>query len=142
MSRQTFATIRNLSFETLWPSEVSQAMHTNLCLNLKLTKRTLTVNLLRKLIRNQVGTNEVMIQAGNITRHYARRNGFAKTVKFMMKEKLLDAVLDQKHIKVEFLKSKEVYTGIVKKNSQVDVLFNNIMKYEVEKLWKDGKEKK
>ena len=58
-----------------------------------------------------------------------------------MKEKLLDAQLDQKHIKGEFLRSKGRYQELVKKNSLVDVIFNNIMKYEVGKLWQEGKEK-
>ena len=58
-----------------------------------------------------------------------------------MKEKLLDAQLDQKHIKGEFLRSKGRYQELVKKNSLIDVIFNNIMKYEVGKLWQEGKEK-
>ena len=141
MSRQTFALIRNLSLETLWPNEVSQAMHTYLCFNLKLVRRTLTVNLLGSLLRNNCGTNEVMLHADNITKHFARRKSYDNTVKFIMREKHLDAESDQKHIKGKFLRSKGEYLKLVKKNSPVDTVFNNVMKYEVGKLWNIGKEK-
>ena len=59
MSSQTFALIRNLSYQLPDPPRADRAMHQLLCVNLKLTRKVLTKNLIRMIIKKDIGTNEV-----------------------------------------------------------------------------------
>ena len=59
MSRRAFASITSLSARTNQPAMVSKAMHGLLTVSLKLVRRVQTVNVLKKLLNANVGTNEV-----------------------------------------------------------------------------------
>ena len=139
MSSRSFALLNQLSHETQRPIEVGLAMHQYLISNLKLTKRNLTVNRLKTLWKNKIGTNEAMIHANNISKHFVRRNGYNRSVQYIMKEKILDAECEERYIRNKFLKCKRSYHEVIKKNSIVDIIFNRIMRYEVEKVWSEGK---
>ena len=73
MSREAFAHIHQLSLDLSDPRWASWVMHNNLCSNLKLTRKVLTVNLLTKLMRLGVGTNEVAIYASKMAKQNVRR---------------------------------------------------------------------
>ena len=117
MSSRSFALLNQLSHETQRPVEVGLAMHQYFCTNLKLTKRNLTVNLLKNLWKHKIGTNEAMIHAKNISKHFVRRNGFERNVQYIMREKILDAECEERYVRNNFFKSKRNYYACVRKNS-------------------------
>ena len=59
MLSQTFAQIRNLSNQLPDPIRADRAMHQLLCTNVKLTRKVLTKNLLKTMMKKNIGTNDV-----------------------------------------------------------------------------------
>ena len=59
MLNQTFAQIRNLSYQLPDQPRADRAMHQLLCTNIKLTRKVLTVNLIRTILKRNIGTNDV-----------------------------------------------------------------------------------
>ena len=70
MSRQAFAHIRNISTDLSDPGWASWVINNLFCSNLKLTRQVLITNLLTKLMKLGIGTNEV--------EHFASRVGVQK----------------------------------------------------------------
>ena len=66
-----------------------------------------------------------------------RRNG--KLVNEAMKHKVNDAAFDEKRMRRVFVRSRIEYSKNVRKGSMVDVVFNKMMKDEVEQIWLTGK---
>ena len=78
---ETFAQITVISMETEDPDGSSRAMHRLLCDNLKLTRRVLTRNLLKKLADLGIGTNEVEKYARGVCRQNVRRRRKEKLIR-------------------------------------------------------------
>ena len=58
-----------------------------------------------------------------------------------MREKILDASNEEKHVRRMFYHQKSEYFKNVNKNSIIDKMFHRMMKYEVEGIWYQGKMK-
>ena len=142
MSRESFALIRNLSSRTQSPARVERVMHNYFKSNIKLTNRNLTVNLLKKLQRSNIGTNEVMEYTKKIeSQFYRKPTGMSRNVHFVMREKIFDAEWAEKQIRKQFLWNKSEYHETIPKNSEIDVVFNGMMRNFVGNIWNLGKEK-
>ena len=144
---QTFATfgitpfdaMKRLSLETLQPQAASMAIHKLWKSNIKLNRRTLTVNLLRTLCNINCGTNDVMFTAKNMSQSSHRKGSMERFRKMLMREKLSDALSDEAHIRKQFEISKSMYFRSVKRNSIIDNIFQSIMRQKVESLWSKGR---
>ena len=88
MLRETFAHIRVLSLQFPDPPRADRAMHKLICSNLKLSRRVLTRNLLRRLLNLSVGTNDVMKCASMIMRQNVRNHYDEKLIRDMMRSKV------------------------------------------------------
>ena len=138
MFQETLASIKFLSQQTMFPQRAEKLMHNYLQNNIKLTKRNLKINLMQKLIRNRIGTNDVMICAEMLERQNVRKR-HSRFVHYAMKEKLYDAEYDEKSMRKTFMWSKSDYYKCINKNSIVDVMFHRLMRSRVENEWNVGK---
>ena len=59
MLSQTFAHIRNLSYQLPDQPRADRAMHQLLMTNIKLTRKVLTSNVLKAIMKRNIGTNDV-----------------------------------------------------------------------------------
>ena len=141
MLRQTFAFFKVLSNETINPMRSDKAMHNFWCLNVKLNKRVLIVNLLNSLKNLKCGTNDVMHTASSMSKSSCRESSKDNYVKILMKEKLSDAVYDEGKVRRQFEYWRAEYYRNVKRNSLIDNEFQDLMHAYVGKIWKEGKEK-
>ena len=141
MSREAFAHIHQLSLDLSDPRWASWVMHNTLCSNLKLTRKVLTENLLTKMMRLGVGTNEVEIYARRMSKQNVRKGRNYKLVRDTMRSKIRDAEYDKRVARRQFVRDIIEYRRVTKKNSFVDVEFRRIMKWEVETVWECAKEK-
>ena len=82
-----------------------------------------------------------MNHAKNISKNFVRRNGFERNLQYIMREKILDAECEERYVRNNFLKSKKNYYECVRKNTIVDILFNRMMRHEIENVWNEGKAK-
>ena len=73
MMPQTFAHLHRLSFELTNPDKSSRAMHALLCSNMKLERKVLTKNLLRRMMTLRIGTNEVELFVNRISKQNVKK---------------------------------------------------------------------
>ena len=66
MYSQTLAQIRNLSYQLPDQPKADRAMHQLLCINIKLTRKVLTKNVLKTIMMKDIGTNEVETYVKNV----------------------------------------------------------------------------
>ena len=62
-------------------------------------------------------------------------------IKFIMKEKLLDAKIEETRVRKECEKKRTIYNKIIPVGSQIDTWFRLLMKMETGKIWEEGKNK-
>ena len=141
MLRQTFAHIRDISFNLADPPKGSRVMHSFLCSNLKLTRKVLTKNLLRKMMNMNVGTNEVERYVLRTSSQSVRNERNVRLIRNMMRSKVEDAEYDERCTRRQFVKNRKDYRRMVRLGSFVDLEFNMMMRYEVEFVWNNGKMK-
>ena len=141
MLSTAFAALSDLSLKTKQPSVVFSAMQNLLCSNIRLTKRTATFNLLKKMKTASIGTREVELFAKVVTGQNVRKYQDRKLVAQGMKAKVDDAQYDVKRMRSQFYIAKTQYHKVVKRGSAIDRQFTRIMKIEVEKEWAERKEK-
>ena len=136
-----FDFMKTLSLETINPYGSSQAMYNFWKANVKLNRRVLTVNLLRCLVSQNCGTNDVMSTASSMGKCSYRKGSGERFRKILMKEKLNDALFDENQIRKQFEVCRNRYYKSITRNSEVDRQFQNMMKLKVENDWKEGKSK-
>ena len=142
MSAETFAMIRNLSLETQSPTRVEKAMHKYFTSNIKLTNRNLTINLIKNLMKNKLGTTEVMVYSKMIEKQMFRKQaGSSRTTYYAMREKLIDAEWAEKVVRRQFLWHKDEYYRNVTRNTIIDTIFHNMMRNFIGNVWYWGKVK-
>ena len=110
MLRQTFAYIRELAQECYDPNRASQAMHDLLCSNMKLSRRTLTTNLLIKLKQLGIGTHDVEKYAMGVSKQNVRKTRNVQLIRDILKHKANDAKYDQECVRKEFIRNKIFYS--------------------------------
>ena len=81
-------------------------MHNLLISNLKLTKNVATSNLLRKMLKLGIGTNEVELYSKICSSQSSRKTIDRSLVKFAMKKKVEDSEFVAKQARIKFLKCK------------------------------------
>ena len=85
------------------------------------------------------GTNEVEKYAQIVCKQSVRKGGNRKLIKDAMKHKADDAKFAENRARSEFVKCKNEYNKVIKNGSMIDVIFNRMMKDEVEHIWNEGK---
>ena len=132
MLSQTFAHIRILSFQLPDQPRADRAMHQLLCTNVKLTRKVLTKNLIRTILRRNIGTNEVERYVRVVCKQNVRKKRNVGMIRNAMKMKLEDAEYDEKITRELFIHKLNEYKNVVTKGSAIDVEFRGIMKCKVE----------
>jgi hypothetical protein len=112
MFSETLARIRTISYDLPDPQRADRAMHSLICTNIKLTRRVLTRNLLRRLVRENVGTNEVEIYTARVCKQNVRKMRDVQLVRQAMCSKLRDAEYDEKMIRSEFVRTSVEYRRV------------------------------
>ena len=105
-------------------------------LKIKMTKRSLTVDLLKKLQRRRLGTNDVENFCSNIQRKYAR----SKMRSSMMSNKIKDAKYQEQKTRNLFISRRDYLVQRWGFNNQYFITrFNILMQEEVVFVWNTGK---
>ena len=102
MLSQTFAHIRNLSYQLPDQPRADRAMHQLLCTNMKLTRKVLTKNLIRTIMKRNIGTNEVEKYVGVECKQNVKKKRNVPMIRYTMKMKLDDAEFDENMIRKQF----------------------------------------
>ena len=139
MLSQTFAQIRNLSNQLPDPIRADRAMHQLLCTNVKLTRKVLTKNLLKTVMKKNIATNDVMKYAKGVCKQNVKNTNLKAMIHYAMKMKVKDAEYDESITRKIFNQKMSEYKNATVVGSLADVEFRNIMKYEVESVWSRGK---
>ena len=139
MLSQTFAQIRNLSNQLPDPIRADRAMHQLLCTNVKLTRKVLTKNLLKTVMKKNIATNDVMKYAKGVCKQNVKNTNLKAMIHYAMKMKVKDAEYDESITRKIFNQKMSEYKSATVVGSLADVEFRNIMKYEVESVWSRGK---
>ena len=95
---QTFAHIKDLSFQLPDHQRADRAMHQLLCSNIKLTRRVLTKNLIKMIMKKDIGTNEVETFVKNVCKQNVNSRRNVGLIKSAMNVKLKDAEYDAQHL--------------------------------------------
>ena len=95
MLSQTFAQIRNLSNQLPDPIRADRAMHQLLCTNVKLTRKVLTKNLLKTMMKKNIATNDVMKYAKGVCKQNVKNTNLKAMIHYAMKMKVKDAEYDE-----------------------------------------------
>ena len=140
MSAKIFALFNTWSLETLFPMKTSRAMYKYFRANVKLGQRVLTVNFLKMVMNKQCGTNHVMIVAKSLNKSCRRDQG-QNFVKALMREKVNDAVYEEGRSRREFEYWRTIYYQCVKRNSYIDMLYQQQLTSHLDLLWTEGKSK-
>ena len=114
-------------------------MHDLLCTNIKLTRRVLTKNVLKRIMNLNVGTNEVEKFAASVSKQNVRKGRNVKLINYTMRTKVSDSEFDEKTVRQEFVQKSVEYSRLTIKGSDVDKEFRRLMKNEVEMVWNEGK---
>ena len=139
MFNQTLAQIRILSSQLPDPIRADRVMHQLLCANIKLTRKVLTKNLIRSIMKKNIGTNDVEKYVGIVCKQNVRKMRNVPMIRHAMKMKLDDADYDEKMTRKYFNEKLSDYRKVMIRGSPADVEFRIIMKYEVEDVWMKGK---
>ena len=141
MFRQTLAQIKNLSYVSPDPPRAERAMFNLITCSFKLCKRVLTKELLCGLKKRGVGTNEVEKCVKNLCKSSVRKSRDTKLVRFIMSRKVLDANIEERRVRREYMLCMTEFNNIIRTGSEADREFRTLMKTETEKLWRSGKTK-
>ena len=141
MLSQTFAQIRNLSNQLPDPGRADRAMHQLLSSNIKLTRKVLTRNLLKTMLKKNVGTNDVVKYVNGVCKQNVKKTNRTIMIQFAMRMKVKDAEYDERLARKVFNQKLSEYKQSTIRGSHADTEFRNIMKYEVEDIWNKGKQK-
>ena len=137
--------IEQLSLEFTNPKKASWLMRDYLSNTIRKTNQVLTRNLLSKLKAMKVGFVEVEDIADHMLNQQKRKNKKRdekyKIVKDLMKHKMLDVLICIKEMKKNLQRSKENLSKVVRLNTAVRREFMELVNIEVNKMWKDGKDK-
>jgi hypothetical protein len=95
MLSQTFPHIRILSHQLPDQQRAGRAMHQLLCTNVKLTRKVLTKNLIRTIMRRNIGTNDVEKYVRIVCKQNVRKKRNVGMIINAMKMKLNDAEYDE-----------------------------------------------
>ena len=131
--------IEELAGEASDPNEAGQKMRQLYFTHCKLTKRQLTVDILRKLLERGVGTHDVESIAQKVIKGEPRRN--PEIVKTLIKIKLEDAIKWQNRIRRQSLKEKAELYRVINRRGLIKVEFWSALRLNVERRWRKGKEK-
>ena len=131
--------IEELAGEASDPYEAGQKMRQLYFTNCKLTKRQLTVDILKKLLERGVGTHDVESIARKVIKGEPRRN--PEIVKALIKMKLEDAIKWQNCIRRQSLKEKAELYRVINRRGLIKVEFWSALRLNVERRWRKGKEK-
>jgi len=125
---------------TLFPNpwRANRAMKTALKTNIKLTKRTLTLNLLRTMQREKLGTKDAEKIAAELSRNSNTRN--SEIVKDVMKWKIKDAENDLKNVKKEYITARNEVREAVPWKSEAGRRFGYLTTRVMNEVWDEGKE--
>jgi hypothetical protein len=136
---QTFAHIRMLSNQLPDQPRADRAMHQLLCTNIKLTRKVLTKNVIRTIMKRNIGTIEVEKYVGLVCKQNVKKKRNVPMIRYTMKMKLDDAEFDENMIRKQFKQKLREYEKTTIRGSPADVEFRRIMKLEVEDVWIKGK---
>ena len=139
--RQTLAQIKYTSYFLPDPQWAERAMYRFFNSSVKLCKRVLRKDLLVRLKKCDVGTNEVEQCVSKLTRSSFRKVRDLETVKFIMSRKILDAEYDIKKARIEYRKSEIEFCKRVPRVYDAHRSFLYIKKRETERVWEEGKVK-
>ena len=131
--------IEELAGEASDPYEAGQKMRQLYFTNCKLTKRQLTVDILKKLLERGVGTHDVESIARKVIKGEPRRN--PEIVKALIKMKLEDAIKWQNCIRRQSLKEKAELYRVINRRGLIKVEFWAALRLDVERRWRKGKDK-
>ena len=141
MSRQTLAHIKLLSYISPDPLRAERAMFNCITCSFKLCKKILTSDLLYVLMKRGVGTHDVEKCVMYLCRSTVKKRRDVTMIRFIMNRKLLDARIEEKRVRKEFGRMNMELNKIIPKGSEVDRRFRMVMRFEQEKLWREGKAK-
>ena len=140
MYRQTLSRIKNLSDRLPDPVRAEKTMCELLSCSVKMCKRVLTRNVISRIVRNGVCTNDVESCVKIVCKRNEHNQRRKKKIRnFLMKDKLEDAEKDLAKSKSIFHCKIVEYQNTVPPGSAVDISFRSIMTMENEKTWKTGK---
>ena len=97
MSREAFAYLYRLSEETRNPDWAYRRMQQVLCNSIKLSRSTAKLNLLRRMLKLGLGTNEVVKAAEMMNKQIVMKKNTLKMIESGMKLKVTDAEMIAKH---------------------------------------------
>ena len=92
-------------------------------------------------MESSLGTNDVEKCASKLCKQNVKKGRNVKLIRDIMKSKVEDAEYDAHMIRKEFIRKSVQYNRVITKGSGIDIEFKNVMKREVEDVWKDGKKK-
>ena len=83
------------------PQRADRAMHKLMCTNIKLSRRVLTKNVLRRLMHLNVGTNEVEGYVAGLCKQNVRKERNHTLIRDCMRMKVHDSEYDERNIRKE-----------------------------------------
>ena len=119
------------------PWRANRTMRTALKINIKLTRRNLTLNLLMAMRRQQLGTKDAEKIAADLNRNSDRRN--TEIVKDVMKWKVKDAKDEVRKVKKEYIEVRKELRNEVPWRSEAGRRFGWLTECVVKEEWKEGK---
>ena len=119
------------------PCRANRTMKTALKINIKLTRRNLTLNLLMAMKRQKLGTKDAEKIAADLNKNSNERN--AETVKDVMKWKIKDAENEVKKIKKEYIEVRKELRSEVPWRSEAGRRFGWLTMCVVNEEWREGK---
>ena len=139
MFRQTLTQIKYTSNLLPDPQRAERAMYNFLSCSVKLCKKVLRKDMLTKLKKLGIGTNEVEQCVYRLSKSSTRKVRDVELVKLIMARKLLDAEYDIKKGRVDYRRSEIEYKKCVPEMSDANFSYRYIRRREVEKTWREGK---
>ena len=140
MSRRSFAFISRLSQETSQPDQANQAMHKLFSANLKLVKKTSTLNLLQQLMKKGIGTNDAERCYSLISGQLSNKTSLRKVVITSMRIKIEDAERCKREAKNDFIWSKRECYKVIRPGTFIAIEFGKMMYFECGGLWRNLRE--
>ena len=145
MRQIAYSRIEHLSYEFSNPMWASRLMREYMSKAIRLTKDTMTKDVLMKFRNSRVGFREVHQIAEQMVGQFkssklSKSSGF-DIVKDLMKYKMYDALNCVKESKDELKKTKDDLDTFVRKGTFVREEFMDLVNREVNHIWNNGKEK-
>jgi hypothetical protein len=140
-----FSQINNLSNEFSNPMRASWLMRDYMSKAIKLSRSTMTKNLVLKFRNANIGFKEVRQVAEHIVWQYKSanksENDVSNIIKDLMKHKMIDAENCIKESREELNQSKKHLDNVVRKGTYVRREYMEIVNRELNLMWKEGKDK-